>query len=105
MVCSIIYAFITSTVCDKLRGMGNETVKFEIITQEPERLCAAITGNLHQKATIIDAHGAYSGSETKMVMCVVKKKDVPYVEELIKQEDCVTFKSAVSDSIAGVTYL
>jgi len=105
VVCSIIYAFITSTVCDKLRGMGNETVKFEIITQEPERLCAAITGNLHQKATIIDAHGAYSGSETKMVMCVVKKKDVPYVEELIKQEDCVTFKSAVSDSIAGVTYL
>lgn len=105
VICSIIYAFITSSVCDKLRGMGTETVKFEIITREPERLCAAITGNLHQKATIIDAHGAYSGNDTKMVLCVVKKKDVPYVEELIKQEDCVTFKTAVSDSIAGVTYL
>ena len=105
VICSIIYAFITSFICDKLRGMGTETVKFEIITREPERLCAAITGTLHQKATIIDAHGAYSGSETKMVLCVVKKKDVPYVEELIKKEDCVTFKTAVSDAIAGVTYL
>ena len=105
VICSVIYAFITSSVCDKLRGMGTETVKFEIITREPERLCAAITGNLHQKATIIDAHGAYSGDDTKMVLCVVKKKDVPYVEELIKREACVTFKSPVSDSIAGVTYL
>ena len=105
VICSIIYSFITSSVCDKLRGMGTETVKYEIITRQPERLCAAITGNLHQKATVIDAHGAYSGDDTKMVLCVVKKKDVPHVEELIKKEDCVTFKSPVSDSIAGVTYL
>lgn len=106
VICSIIYAFITSSVCDRLRAMGSETVKFEIITRQPEALCQAITGQLHQKATVLDAHGAYSGDHTKMVLCVVKKKDAPYVEALIlKTGDCITFKSAVSDSIAGVTYL
>ena len=106
VICSILYAFITSAVCDKLRAMGTETVKFEIITRQPEELCQAITGRLHQKATILDAHGAYSGDDTKMVLCVVKKKDAPYVEALILERgSCITFKSAVSDSIAGVTYL
>ena len=31
--------------------------------------------------------------------------DFVKMRELIKQEDCVTFKSAVSESVSGVTYL
>lgn len=106
VLCSIIYAFITSAVCDKLRAMRGETVKFEIIIQDPELLCDGIIGKLHQKATILDGHGAYSGDNTKVVLCVVQKKDAPYVEQLLlTQKNCIAFKSTVRDSLTGVTYL
>lgn len=106
VICSILYAFITSTVCDKVRLTGNDTVKFEIITRDAQQLCRDITGKLHLKATVLDAHGGYTGGDTKMVLCVAKKKDVPYLEELLlSREGCITFKTAVSDTLTGITYL
>lgn len=105
VVCSIIYSFITSTVCSRLRSSKNETVKFEIITQKAEQLCADIINKLHQKATIISAQGAYSKEKTRVVICVVKKEKAPYIEELLLDyQNCTVFKSIVSDSISGIAY-
>lgn len=105
VVCSIIYSFITSTVCSKLRSSKNETVRFEIITQNPEQLCSDIINKLQQKATIIAAQGACSGKNTKIVICVVGKEKAPYIEELLLDyENCTVFKSIVSDSISGIAY-
>lgn len=105
VVCSIIYAFITSAVCSKLRSSKNETVKYEIITPKSEQLCADIINKLHQKATIIAAQGAYSGNNTKVVICVVRKEKSPYIEELLLDyENCTVFKSIVSDSLSGIAY-
>jgi len=105
VLCSIIYAFLTSTVCSKVRVSQKEIVKFEIITQDAEQLCADITGKLHQKATVIDAHGAYSGQTTKVVFCAAKKEAVPYIEELLlSYKGSVAFKSIVDDSVLGIVY-
>lgn len=105
VICSILYAFVTSSVCSKLRLSKHETVKFEIITQTPQQLCNHITHTLHQKATILSAKGAYSGNDTKVVMCVVKKESAPYVEQLLMTyPSCTVFKSIVHDSLLGVTY-
>jgi len=105
VICSIIYAFITSSVCSRLRSSKNETVKFEIITQTPDRLCDDITHKLRQKATVLDARGAYSGNSTKVVVCVAKKDKAPSVEALLLDyPNCTVFKSTVNDAIAGITY-
>lgn len=106
VLCGIIYAFITSTVCDKLRATEKETVKFEIITREAEALCREITQNLHQRATILDAHGAYSGKDTKLVLCITDKKAAPHVEALLlTKPDCIVFKSTVNSSLSGLHYI
>lgn len=105
VICSIIYSFITSRVCNALRKSEDENVKYEIITKSPLELCADINEKLSQKATILDAHGAYSGQDTKVVWCVTKKNQTPFLEELIlAYPDCVVFKSYVKDSISGITY-
>ena len=105
VICSIVYSFITSSVCSRLRSAKNETVKFEIITQNPEQLCDDITHKLHQKATIIAAQGAYSKESTKVVLCITKKEAAPFVEELLLQhQNCTVFKSVVNDSISGLAY-
>ncbi len=105
VVCSIIYSFISSAVCSRLRSSKNQTVKFEIITQKAEQLCSDITNKLHQKATIISAQGGYSHKKTQVVICVVRKEKVPYIEEmLLDYQNCTVFKSIVSDSISGIAY-
>ena len=106
VLCGIIYAFVTSTVCSKLRATEKETVKFEIITQDPQGLCKEITGKLHQSATILDAHGAYSGRDTKLVLCITGKKAAPHVEALLlSKPDCIVFKSTVNSSLSGTHYI
>ena len=105
VICSIIYSFTSSFVCTKVRLSEKEHMKYEIITEHPESLCDDILTKLSQRATIMDAHGAYSGNDTKVVMCVVGKEKAPYVEELIlKYPNCTVFKSVVDDSVSGVTY-
>ena len=105
VICSIVYSFITSSVCSRLRSSKNETVKFEIITNNAEQLCSDITHKLHQKATIIPAQGAYSKEATRVVLCIVRKEKAPFVEELLLQYQCCTvFKSIVDDSLAGIEY-
>lgn len=105
VLCSIIYAFLTSAVCSKVRLSQKEIVKFEIITRDAEQLCAEITGKLHQKATVIDAHGAYSGQTAKVVICAVKKDAVPYIEELLlSYGGSVVLKSIVDNSVSGIVY-
>ena len=105
VICSIVYSFITSSVCSRLRSSKNETVKFEIITNNAEQLCSDITHKLHQKATIIPAQGAYSKEATRVVLCIVRKEKAPFVEELLLQYQCCTvFKSIVDDSLAGIAY-
>lgn len=100
VICSIIYSFLTSHTSNNIGSSENETVKFEIITPDAEKLCADISNTLHQTSTIMDAQGAFSGSDTKVIICVVKKVQVPYIENLLSQyQNCVVFKSIVNNSI------
>lgn len=105
VICSVIYFFITTSVTNSMKGQKNKNVKYEIITPDAENIYAEFSDKFNQSATIIDAHGAYSGVDTKMVVCVVNKKNSPYIEEiLLKHPECVVFKSTVGSSLAGVTY-
>lgn len=105
VICSILYSFITTNVTNKIRSSKNKNVKYEIITPHAKELCFEISEKFHQSSTIIDAHGAYSGLDTKMVVCVVNVKNAPFIEEIIlKYRDCVVFKSNVGNSVSGITY-
>ncbi|MBQ2932726.1 MAG: DUF2179 domain-containing protein [Clostridia bacterium] len=105
VICSIIYSFVTTTVSNHMRLSANENIKLEIVSPSAEALCKEISDKFHQSATIIDAHGSYSGNNTKIVLCVVNKKNVPYIENIIlRYPDCVVFKSIVGNSITGTSY-
>ena len=102
VICGIIYAFVTTTVTKSMQAKQNETVKLEIITAQATELCKIITGELHQSATIIDAHGAFSSQDKKMVICVAKKEIVPKVEGVVSRiPDAVMFESTINNSLKG----
>ena len=96
VICSILYFFVTSFTSNHVRDAWREAVRFEIITADGEGLRQGIADSLHLSATIVDAHGAYSGSDRKMVICVVSKKAAPSVETLLRDyPDSVVFRSIV----------
>ena len=105
VICSIIYAYISSYTCNHLRNKEHEIIKYEIITKTPSEITSYINYELHQRATVINAKGAFSGEDTNIVLCIIRKKDAPFLEKLLLNfPNCITFKSYASNSISGITY-
>lgn len=97
VICSIIYSFITSAVSNHVRAAEHEMLKFEIITPDAEGLCEQIFRQLHRTATIMNAQGAYSGADKKMIVCVLEKQKAAELEAMIQAHpDAVFFQSVVN---------
>jgi len=105
VICSILYAYISSYTCNHIRSKKQENIKYEIITKTPDEIISYINNELHQTATVIDAKGAYSDENTNVVLCITKKNYAPHLEKfLLDFPNCITFKSYTQDSISGITY-
>lgn len=106
VICSILYSFINSHTSNSLRSSSmNNTIKYEIITPDAQEVYNDILNKTNQSATIIDAQGAYTGTDTKIVLCVAEKEKAPYIENLILHHPgCVVFKSTVSNTISDIGY-
>lgn len=63
---------MASAVSKYVQAEKKESVRFEIITCEAERLCEDIMIILKQTATILSARGAYSAKEKKTVFALPK---------------------------------
>jgi len=100
VICSIIYALITSTISNRIRASKHEMVKYEIITPDGSELCTQIFEKLHRTATKMDARGAYSGADKEMLVCVIERQKAHEMEKLVQQApDTVYFVSAVNDTM------
>ena len=100
VILSILYAFLTSLVSRRIsEGRGTE-IRFEIITEEAERLCEAIRRDLAATATVLDAEGAYSGRKKQLVICVLPRQKAPHLEKIVASlSGAVCFESRVGAAL------
>lgn len=86
-----MYAFVTvvlnGRVLDFMLYGNDEARLIYIVSNKPEILVNRILGELEIGATILEGHGAYSKDAKKIIMCVIKKRSTPKLEEIVKQED------------------
>ena len=80
----ILYAFMSSTVSDRMTKSGRAAVRFEIITDRPEEIGQKIIQKLHHSATVVPARGMYSGKEVNMLICVVNKGQMAKLADIIR---------------------
>ena len=80
----IIYCYLTSAVGDRVLKTGKSAVKFEIITHAPAALSQEILYKLGHGVTVLDGRGMYSGKETKVLLCVINRNQVPDLEAIIR---------------------
>lgn len=87
----VLYAFIAVTVSGKAMDYmlyGSDEAKLiYIISNHGEQIAARILKDMDIGATFLSGQGAYTGTEKKVIMCVVQKKRAPELEDIVKHED------------------
>ncbi len=84
---AIVAIFISSKVMDNIL----EGVKFSkaayIITDSYEEIARKVMEELERGVTGMEAHGMYSGDKKCVLYCVVSKKEIVRLKELVHQVD------------------
>ena len=76
VILCILYAFMSSTVSEKLTKNGRSAVRFEIITDYPEQIADEIIHKLRHSATLVPGRGMYMNKEVSVLFCVVNNNQV-----------------------------
>ncbi len=92
---AFLYSFVTIFVIRVAvemiqRGFASAVV-YEIITDKPEEVIAALGENLHRGITSIQVVGMYQKTVRTMLVCVVRKRQVNATKKLIKAVDPAAF--------------
>ena len=84
VICTLLNLFIANIIVDHgLSGIKNG-YKFEIITNNPERLSETLMNRLHHGVTNIQVHGMYSDTDKYMLVCIINKRQIGEMMKIIK---------------------
>ena len=85
---SLIAMFVSTKVIDLLLyGIDNSCICY-IISENSEALIREITsGRMHRGVTVLEGEGAYSHRKKQVIMCVVKRNQIPEVRRLVRGID------------------
>ena len=85
VILCILYAFMSSTISERLTKNGRSAVRFEIITDYPEEIATEIINKLHHSATLIPGRGMYLNQEVSMLFCIVNNSQVTKLAEICRK--------------------
>lgn len=83
--------FISSNVLDMMLYGGDGAKLLYIISECHECITERILKELGIGVTYVNGSGAFSGREKRVILCVVHKNISPKVEEIVKEEDPLSF--------------
>lgn len=94
-ISSAIYAcmavYISSKIMDSILEGGKFAKSIFVISEKYEQIGEKILQDLERGVTIIDAAGMYSGTEYKMLFCVMGKKQLAKFNEIVREIDDKAF--------------
>ena len=85
---SVIAMFVVTKVIDLvLYGMDNSCT-VHIISEKSEAITRELTlGQVHRGVTILEGEGAYSGKKKHVILCVIKRNQIPELRRAIRDLD------------------
>jgi uncharacterized membrane-anchored protein YitT (DUF2179 family) len=88
---TMVIVFIAARVIDFIQEGAYAAKAFNIITDHPESVTAAISLELDRGVTLYQARGGYSKKAKEVVYCVVYKHESRRMQLLVKQVDPLAF--------------
>ena len=85
VICTLLNIFIANVVVDNnLAGIKNG-YKFEIITDEPEKISEELIAELKHGVTRVNVVGMYSNTDKYMLLCIIRKKQIGQMMKILKR--------------------
>ncbi|HIU21496.1 MAG TPA: YitT family protein [Candidatus Limadaptatus stercorigallinarum] len=91
MIYSFISQLTTSQVADVLQSGFQSSLVFNIISDKHNEIAEHITSEMHRGVTIMDGIGYYTGEEHKVLVCVVRRKQINTVKRIVQECDPAAF--------------
>ena len=102
VILCIIYALITTRMCDFIMKGGHEALRVEMITSHPDEITRRIVNELHHSATIIQAEGGYTHQGKTMLVSVIGKHQITDLTRILGEyPDTFACVSSVSDTVGN----
>lgn len=106
MALCIIYCFISNFVGNFLLKTTKTAYKFTIITSHKEDLIDDITKKLRHGCTEIEAHGAYTGAEKSVLICVINKHQLNDFQKILsKHNDTFSYFEIVNETYGNFKHI
>ncbi|KXB81449.1 hypothetical protein HMPREF3034_01836 [Prevotella sp. DNF00663] len=100
----VIYGYVvlwvTAFCIDQVVNSMRRSVQFFIISDKYKEIASRINVSPRRGATVIDAHGFYSGHEVKMLFILAKKRESGVIFHIINEIDPSAFVS--QSNVIGV---
>ena len=97
-----LYSALTIVVNNKVFDLvlygGSDSKTVYIITDNSEKMSEAILTETHAGATILDGTGAYTKSDRKIILCVIRNSVFPTLKQLVKSVDENAFMIVTTSS-------
>ncbi len=88
---AVIAVFVVAKVTDGiLEGMKFSKLAY-IISEKPEEIAAAVMKEMERGVTGLNGKGMYSGSPKNVLICVVSKKEIVQVKDIVSKIDNHSF--------------
>ena len=87
----IITLFISTWIIDRIIMKLNCAVVAYIITTREREMKSKIFENLNRGVTVINAKGGYSNEEKQILMCVMKKRELEVLKQLMNEVEEKSF--------------
>lgn len=84
---AIVTLFISSKVIDALLEGVNYAKAVFVISDHSENISARILYDLDRGVTALDGTGMYTGSNKKVLLCVVNRGQIPVLKNIVKSVD------------------
>ena len=102
VICCIIYCFVVSMVGTSAMKGAQSALKFEIVTEEPEKLAADLMEHLHHGVTLLPAQGAYTHLQKSLIVCIINKHQIADIQRIIQRyPGSFTYITSVSETIGN----
>lgn len=82
---ALIYIFTFSKVCEYILKGVKQALKFEVITDEPDRLAKEIIDKLGHSVTVTRGRGMYENTDKYVLICVIRNNQIAEFENVLKE--------------------
>ena len=101
----LVSLFATTKVIDSVIYGGDASTMATVVTRKPREIARRIIADLDRSATLVQATGAYSGKDTSVLLCTVRKSQFQRLRKIVYEADPGAFLMATEASeVLGVGF-